>query len=248
MKNSFLETIKDEERLIVSLDVNELDKIERIVEQLGDDVHFYKIGLESFLFTQAQVLDYLKKLGKKVFLDLKFYDIPETVTKASLYPIKQEVEFFTVHCSLGATGLKRVAKLIESENSSSVPLGVTVLTSFGEKEFQETYQTHESIGSSVLHFAKLIINSGLKGIVCSSKEALSIKALNPSFITVCPGIRLSSDAHDDQARVMTPYQAVKNGSDFLVMGRSILNAVNKKETVSIIQQEIQKGLYERKKD
>lgn len=236
-------TIQD--RLIVSLDVDRFEKAQNVIDTLGDRVHFYKIGLEIFLLTEGKILHYLQSLGKRIFLDLKYYDIPNTVAQASLYPIQQKVDFFTLHASLGIKGLQAVAQQIDLYQSLTMGLGVSVLTSFEEKEFQETYQTQKTISEMVLHYADLIQLSGLKGIVCSAQEASFIKTKYPEMVTVCPGIRLIEDQVHDQKRVMTPYQAVKSGSDFLVMGRSILNISDPITRIDHVLNDIEKGLYDR---
>lgn len=218
------------DRLVAVLDYSTLDEAKKLVETLGDSVSFYKVGLELFLNSKGEAVDYLKSLGKEVFLDLKFHDIPNTTTMASLFAAKQKVKMFNVHCSGGKKMMSRVATEVKVLNPETITLGVTVLTSFSEEDISELFKSELSLKELAMHWAKLAKESGLNGVVCSPWEAKAIKELcGTDFVTVTPGIRPAWSAANDQSRIMTPAQALQNGCDYLVIGRPITGAENPKE-------------------
>jgi len=223
---------KAKNKLIVALDYNNLKDVEKIVEELGNYVIIYKVGLEIFLNTKGEIIDYLHKKGKKIFLDLKFHDITNTVK---------------MHCSNGSKTMKEVSELLKKYNSNSLLIGVTVLTNLSERDIQEMFKSTVNLEEMVLNMATLARNAGIKGIVCSSNEVQLIKEkLGTDFITVCPGIRprFATNGEDDQSRIMTPYNAVKNNADFLVVGRPITKSENPVKAAKSILQEITDAINE----
>ncbi|MGL4403248.1 MAG: orotidine-5'-phosphate decarboxylase [Fusobacteriaceae bacterium] len=234
--------MKTAERIIIALDYSDSKDAKNIVEKLGDEAVVYKVGLELFLNSKGEMVDYLVEKGKKVFLDLKFHDIPNTTTMASLFAAKEKCFMFNVHASGGKTMMSKVAKAVKEVNSEVKVIGVTVLTSFSEEEIKETFHSEFSLKDLALNWSKLSKESGLDGIVSSPWEAEKIKELcGKDFLTVCPGVRPKWSAANDQERIMTPAQAIKKGCDFLVIGRPITKHENPVEAFRMIMNEIEEG-------
>ncbi|MDK2822523.1 MAG: orotidine-5-phosphate decarboxylase [Clostridia bacterium] len=218
-------------KLIVALDVPELAKAQELVNTLGETVNYYKVGLELFLNTRGEVLDFLKAKDKKVFLDLKFHDIPNTITQAAKWAAGLGVDMFNVHASGGEVMLATTMETVKNSavnNGYTPPLviGVTVLTSFDEVSFNKVGFKY-SIDETVLHWSQLCQKAGLDGVVCSPREAANIKSVcGNEFITVCPGVRPCWTELQDQKRITTPGEAIKMGADYLVVGRPITKNSN----------------------
>lgn len=213
-------------KLIVALDYTDVDRAEDIVNDLGDSIDFYKVGLELFLNSRGLFLDFLKKKNKKIFLDLKFHDIPNTVAQAAKWAAELEVEMFNVHASGGRQMQKMTVDAVNYEavkNGVKPPLliAVTVLTSFDEENFADL-GFKKPINESALQLAKISQETGMDGVVCSALESLSMKnAFGNDFLTVCPGVRPLWSASQDQKRIVTPKQAKENLADYIVVGRPI---------------------------
>lgn len=229
-------------RLIVALDFENLEKAKEMVEELSDSVLIYKVGLESFLNTNGEIIDYLHSKNKKVFLDLKFHDITNTVVNACRYAIEKNVFMFNIHCSNGASTIKSVSEILKEKKSNALFIGVTVLTNLEKQDLNEIFEKEFELEKLVLNMAKFSKENGMHGIVCSSLEAKSIKEkISKDFITVCPGIRPAFSLNDDQTRVMTPFSAIKNGADYLVVGRPISLAKDRKQAVLSILSEMEEA-------
>ena len=240
---------KAKERIFVALDYDNLEEAKKLVETLGDKISMYKVGLESYLATDGKIINYLHGKGKKVFLDLKFHDITNTVKMACANAIEKNVFMFNIHCSNGSKTMREVANLLKEKKSESLLIGVTILTNLGENDVQEMFESKLKLEEIVLKLATLAKNSGMHGIVCSPQEAGNVKEkLGKEFVTVCPGVRpkftLNADgkSDDDQTRIMTPAAAIKQGVDFLVVGRPITKAVNPEESAELILEEISEVL------
>ena len=243
--------IKEEakNRLIVALDYNNMEDAVELTKKLGDKISIYKVGLESFLSTDGKLVDYLHEKGKKVFLDLKFHDITNTVKMACANAIRKKVFMFNIHCSNGSKTMKKVAELVKESKSESLLIGVTLLTNLGENDIFEMFRSELKLEEIVLNLATLARNSGMHGIVCSPQEAKDVKKkLGKDFVTVCPGVRpkftLNADgkSNDDQTRIMTPSDAIKQGVDFLVVGRPITKAEDPVKSARLILEEISEAL------
>lgn len=214
------------ERLIVALDVPSLNKGKELIDILENEVIYYKVGLELFLNTRGEIIDYLKAKNKKVFLDLKFHDIPNTVANAAKWATSLGVDMFNVHAGGGEEMLKKTKEAVQEvalKGNIKLPIliGVTVLTSFNEEGFK-SLGFKAAIPETVQNWALMCKKAGLDGVVSSPQEAKEIKKLcGSSFYTVCPGVRPLETEKGDQKRVMTPKEAVKNGADYLVVGRPI---------------------------
>ncbi|PLX68303.1 MAG: orotidine-5'-phosphate decarboxylase [Denitrovibrio sp.] len=230
--------------IIVALDFDNVDAAKKIVKSAGDAVTWYKVGLELFVADGQKVIEFLKNENKKIFLDLKFHDIPNTVTKAVLTSLKYETDMVNMHTQGGPEMMKTtVEKIDEYCDKTGVPrpllIGVTLLTSLDEAYLNIMKLGFATSRDYVLHLAGLAKASGLDGVVSSAQETPAIKsALGYDFITVTPGIRPASASVDDQKRVVTPKDAKDMGTDFIVVGRPITKAPDPKKAAMEIQEEM----------
>lgn len=232
-----------EDRIIIALDYSNPEEAKNIVEKIGDAATVYKVGLELFLNSRGEMVDYLVERGKKVFLDLKFHDIPNTTTMASLFAAKEKCFMFNVHASGGRKMMSSVASKVKEFNKEVLVIAVTVLTSFSEEELKETFNSSYSLKDLALNLAKLSKESGLDGIVSSPWEAKTIKEIcGENFVTVCPGVRPKWSAANDQERIMTPKEAMMNGCDYIVVGRPITKHENPAEAFKLVLDEVKDGL------
>ncbi len=213
-----------EKRLIVALDVDSLDDARRLVRELRPVVEIFKVGLSLFSRYGPQAVEMVQKEGGEVFLDLKLHDIPNTVAKAVKAACDLKIFMLTIH-ALGGRGMIDAA--VQQKMASVKPyiLGVTILTSIDRKEMK-ILGIKGGADKAVTRLAELCKDGGTDGVVASPLEARSIRnALGPDFLIVTPGIRLEK-IKDDQKRVLSPREAIKEGADFIVVGRPILEAEN----------------------
>lgn len=223
-------SLRTSERIIVALDVDKADEARQILSELGDTVGAFKIGSQLFTAAGPEFVKEVTRSGIKIFLDLKFHDIPTTVAKASVEASKLGVWMFNVHTVGGSEMMKRTVNDVSefcSKNDATKPLiiGVTVLTSSNTETLNEAGFTGD-LESQVTKLARLARTSGLDGVVASSQEVVAIREAveDKSFITVTPGIRSIAATSDDQKRVTTLRDAIANGSDYVVIGRPITKA------------------------
>lgn len=236
-------TAKD--RMIIALDFPTMNEAIELIDKIADGATFYKVGLELFLNSKGEIIEYLAKKGKKVFLDLKFHDIPNTTAMESVFAAKQNVFMFNVHASGGKKMMKKVVEESKKVNGDNLIIGVTILTSLSEEDIEETFNSKYSLKELALNLANLAKESGLDGVVCSPWEAMSIKEkCGKDFKTVCPGVRPQWAATNDQQRIMTPKDAIKNGCDFLVVGRPITKSENPLKAAKMVEEEIFEGMKE----
>ena len=230
--------------LIVALDVQSRAEAVEKVGAIGDAVGFYKIGLELFTAEGPDVVKAVKDLGKKVFLDLKFHDIPRTVERAVRSGGKLGVDLMTIH-ACGGNAMIRAAAEAAAEFGAAAPriLAVTVLTSLDETDLRDIGVSGRSPADQVRAAAFLAVASGANGLVCSPKEvgALS-KALRAGTLFVTPGVRPAGAAVGDQKRVATPADAVRDGATHLVVGRPILAAADPVSAARAIRAEMDAAL------
>ena len=230
--------------VIVALDFDSCERALNLVDTLGDVVNHYKVGLELFSRCGIEVVKEISGRGKKVFLDLKYHDIPNTVKSAARVAIEAGVWMFNVHALGGYDFLKQVAEFNREYSEKlgvkrPLLIGVTVLTSMDENDLRSV-GINCSVAEEVLRLAELSKKAGLDGVVCSAKEVRLIKEnLGEDFITVTPGIRPTWAARNDQKRVVTPKDAVKLGTDYMVIGRPITGAPDPKDAARKIIEEIQ---------
>lgn len=229
--------IPPRERLIFALDVPDLERAKKLVATLGDSVVFYKLGLEFFLSGDYfELAGELKGQGKKIFADLKLFDIPATVAAAVRQLARHEINFCTVH---GNDGMLRAAAQAKGEMKI---LAVTALTSLDAGDLDDLgFQCDAR--TLVLSRARRALELGCDGVVSSGLEVSALReSIDHALITVCPGIRpiLNDEApgQDDQQRVVTPARAIAAGADYLVIGRPIRDAKNPRAAAEKIQQEI----------
>jgi len=224
--------IDPRERLIFALDVADLETASSLVDQLGDAVCFYKLGLEFFLSGHYfELLELLKARDKKIFADLKFFDIPATVAAAVAQLERHEVDFLTVH------GNDSMLAAAADASGSSRVLAVTALTSLDQGDLDDLgFQC--DIQSLVLSRARRALQLGCSGVVSSGLEVAALRdEVDHALITVCPGIRpLSND--DDQRRVVSVKRAFTNGADYIVVGRPIRCAEDPRAAAESMQAEI----------
>lgn len=231
------------EKIIVALDVETAEKAREIIDEIGTEVGAFKIGLQLFTAAGASFVREIVEKNIKLFLDVKFHDIPNTVAKASVEVARLGVWMFNVH-ALGGTEMMRrtvetVREICEKENLRRPKIiGVTVLTSSNQQTLRETGIERE-IESQVLNLAQLTAKCGLDGVVASPLETNLIRRNVENFLIVTPGIRPNFATNDDQKRVMTPKEAVRSGADYLVIGRPITAQTDKLSAVRKIVEEIE---------
>jgi len=208
--------------IIVALDFEDAVQARALIARLGSAVDFYKVGMELYAAEGMQFVRELAGTGQQVFLDLKLYDIPETVKRATAQVAKTGARFLTVH---GSNAVMRAA--VEGRGGSRLSLlAVTVLTSFDQQDLAELGYP-SSIADLVALRVKNAMAAGVDGIVCSPLEAAAVRLLaGPQAILVTPGVRSSSASSGDQKRVATPAEAVAAGADYLVIGREITRAAD----------------------
>lgn len=208
--------------IIVALDFENAEQARALIACLGSAVDFYKVGMELYAAEGMPLVRELTGAGKQVFLDLKLYDIPETVKRATAQVSKTGARFLTVH---GSNAVMRAA--VEGRLGSGLSLlAVTVLTSFDQQDLAELGYP-SSLPDLVALRVKNAMAAGIDGIVCSAKEAAAVRALTGSkAILVTPGVRSASAAVGDQKRVATPKEALAAGADYLVIGREITRATD----------------------
>jgi orotidine-5'-phosphate decarboxylase len=217
------------DRIIVPLDVPSEAAAIALLDQLPQ-VTFWKVGLELFVSSGANILTILKERQKRIFLDLKFHDIPNTVAGACAAAARYGVDLITVHATNGKVGLQTAQAALEaSARESGLPIpnliAVTLLTSISSRTLAFELKVPIELPEYALQMALLAQESGLAGIVCSPQEAAQLREmLGEKFILVCPGVRPNWAEVGDQQRVMTPAQAIAAGSTYLVIGRPITAA------------------------
>lgn len=220
--------------IIVALDVESAAEARALVARLGHRVHFYKVGMELFAATGMEFVRELLGEGKDVFLDLKFYDIPETVKRAVAQVAKVGVRFLTVH----AVGSVMRAAIAAKQGSRLQILGVTVLTSFGPEDLDDL-DYGGTIADLVARRARKAVECGVEGIVASPLEAAALRRIiGPDKILVTPGVRSAGVEAADQKRIATPAQAIADGANYLVIGRQITRAPDPAEEAARILLEI----------
>ena len=212
-------------------------KLAKEIKEYSKDI-WLKVGFRSFIRDSKEFIDELKNMGYNIFLDLKLYDIPNTMADAAEEIAKLNVNMFNVHASAGIKAMKEVMERISKYKNRPLVLAVTALTSFSNEEFKKIYG--EDIETKAIKFAKDAYNAGLDGVVCSVWESKKIKEhTSNDFLTLTPGIRPFGESAGDQKRVANLNEAKKNAVDFIVVGRPIYKANNPKEVVAKILKEIQ---------
>ena len=212
------------EKLILALDIPDFDSANKLINDLGNEVQFYKIGLELMASGDYfRIIDFLKNNNKKVFADLKLYDISQTIARAVKNLAKFEIDLLTIHSA------SRDIMLRASENKGSMKIvAVTILTNLNQKDLEEMgFDQEKSLENLVLQKAQMALECKLDGVVASAQEAQNLRNnLGQNFLIVTPGIRLEKIPNDDQKRVADVKTALANGASHLVVGRPITQSEN----------------------
>jgi len=238
MRETVRSSIRLEDRLIVALDVPTVADARNLIGVLGGAVGFYKIGLQLIFAGGVELARDLVAMGKNVFLDAKLLDIDNQVANAVESIARVGVTFLTVH---GNTPTVRAAVAARGESPLRI-FAVTALTSMDQRDLADI-GSGMTIDSYVMHRAQQALEAGADGVIASGREARAIRErLGDRLLIVTPGIRSEGVAHDDQKRVATPIEAIRDGADHLVVGREILRAPNPVEKVAAIMREIERGL------
>ena len=233
-----------DERLIAALDVPTRDDAERLVERLGTSVSYYKVGMELFYALGGDIVTWLKGREKKVFLDLKLHDIPNTVGNGLCSLLRLRPDILNVHTAGGLRMMQTAREALHrAADEMGVPcprlIGVTVLTSMDAQDWTGLGHTG-TIADAVLRRAKLAQEAGLDGVVASPAETAEIRRVcGDDFLIVTPGIRPAGVSRDDQRRVMTPAGAMRAGASQIVVGRAIYAAENPRMAVESILKEME---------
>jgi len=223
----------------VALDLDDRDAALEMVHRC-EGVAWFKVGLQLYTRLGPGIVQALVKAGKRVFLDLKFHDIPNTVGQAARAAVQAGAGLLTVHATGGKVMMEAARAAVEG--SETRVLAVTVLTSLSDAELQREVGLQETGSEAVARLSVLAVNAGTHGIVCSPREAALVRqAVGPGPVIVTPGVRpaWAADAHDDQQRVMTPSDAARAGADMIVVGRPILRHPDPAEAVQRITEELQ---------
>jgi len=218
------------EKICVALDVDSGEKAKDLVFKLRDYVGYFKVGMQLFTSEGPNIVKQISSLGGKVFLDLKYHDIPNTVSSAAIEAVKLGASIVDVHASGGLEMMEETAKKItEKCNQLGIKkpmvLAITVLTSINSETMNSELRVQGTVEEQVVHLAKLTQKAGLDGVVASPLEIKKIRAAcGPNFIILTPGIRPYWSATNDQKRFTTPSEAVRDGANILVIGRPITSA------------------------
>ncbi len=248
------------DRLIVALDVSSATQARQLVQSIGESAITYKVGKQLFTAEGPQIVRDLVASGRKVFLDLKFHDIPNTVAATVRQAAELRVSMLTVHASGGSKMLKAAAEAAAQSSAKPMVLAVTVLTSLSDADLSEI-GVSGNVMAQVLRLGALARNAGCRGLVASAKEASELRReLGKDFAIVTPGIRPTvtmggpylpsvgkcretrTTGTDDQARVLTPKEAIAAGATFLVVGRPILESTEPSQAAQNIVREIEEAL------
>jgi orotidine-5'-phosphate decarboxylase len=235
------------EKLILGLDVDDAAAAYSLIDKLAPHIKYYKVGLQLITKDGPRLVMTLKRKGLKIFYDAKFYDIPQTVYNACYEAARYGVNMVNVHAAGGPKMISYAREAIEAgaakmQLERPLLLAVTVLTSFENRDMKNLWKTRLTVKDMVLHFAAMAKKAGADGVVCSPHEIKSIKKeFGDDFVVVTPGVRVGKVERDDQKRIMTPYDAIHHGADYIVVARPILQAEDKIDMIDKIMKQIQEG-------
>ncbi len=232
----------DNKRIVVALDVPDAALALALAARLDPKLCRVKVGKELFVAAGPAVVAQLQERGFEVFLDLKFHDIPHTVAGACRAAARLGVWMMNVHASGGAAMMRAAHDAVASVARPPILVAVTILTSLGDADLAPIGFTGTALDNAV-RLARLARECGLDGVVCSAREARSIRAATGAdFVLVTPGIRLPSASEHDQARVVTPREAIRLGADYLVVGRSITGSADPSAALELVGRSLQEGI------
>jgi len=236
------------ERMILALDLEHFQEAQKLVKEFKDHVGMFKVGKQLFTHCGTKIIDFIKLNKAKVFLDLKYHDIPNTVSKAGIEAMKLGVDMFNVHASGGFTMMQETRSVLQEASKKLVlerpkVIAVTVLTSIDDGELQRL-GLNVTAAEWTRKLTLLTKEAGLDGVVASGHDIETIRSLcGKDFIIVTPGVRIgegkeAKESKDDQKRTITPAEAVRKGATYIVLGRTVLTSKNPKETLKQIEEEI----------
>ena len=232
------------DRIVLALDVDDDREALSLVTELKDLVGMFKVGHQLFTAYGPDIVRRIVGMGGRVFLDLKYHDIPNTVAKAAAEAVKLGVSIFNVH-ALGGLDMMRAAALSAGATAEKlhlpcpIVLAVTILTSLDERSLRKELKISRSLQREVGHLARLAQRAGMHGVVASPQELKMLrKGIRGEFVILTPGVRPAWAAKDDQKRTMTPAEAVHAGADYIVVGRPVLKAGDRRDAVKKILDEI----------
>ena len=232
----------DNKRVIVALDAPAAREALEMAARLDPAACRVKVGKELFVSAGPAVVEDLHRRGFEVFLDLKFHDIPNTVAGACRAAARLGVWMLNVHASGGAAMMRAAREAVVGADKQPLLIAVTILTSLADADLGYV-GFPGSAADNAERLARLAAECGLDGVVCSAEEASRLrKATRPGFLLVTPGIRLESDARGDQARVVTPLEAVRRGADYLVIGRPVTQSLDPAATLAAIARTLKEGM------
>lgn len=232
------------EKIILALDVARYEEAIDIIERFREHINIFKVGSELFTSTGPRIIEDIHKKGKKVFLDLKYHDIPDTVSRAAAAAMELGVSMLNIHTLGGFEMMKKTTQtLIEISLKKNIPrpklIGVTILTSIDQNILNNELGIGQRLSSQVKHLSALALRAGLDGVVASPQEIEIIRGhCGRGFLIVTPGIRPSWTSKDDQRRTMTPKEALKKGADYLVLGRAVISQPDPLSALALIEKEV----------
>ncbi len=235
------------EKIVLALDVETIEEAKKLVDELYEYTGTFKVGLQLFCGYGLEIVNYILSKNSNFFLDVKLHDIPNTVQKASENVILRGANFFNVHTTGGVEMMKAArlgADLAAEKMGKKRPiiLGVTMLTSISQSVLDDEFKVNKNVSDFAIELAGLAREAGLDGVVASPLEVKRIKEkLGSDFKVLCPGIRPKWSLKDDQKRIATPTSAIKDGADYIVLGRAVTKADSPKEAMIKIYKEIEEG-------
>ena len=235
------------EKIVLALDVETIEEAKKLVDELYEYTGTFKVGLQLFCGYGLEIINYILSKNSNFFLDVKLHDIPNTVQKAAENVILRGANFFNVHATGGLEMMKAARKGADTASEKlgrkkALILGVTMLTSISQDVLDNEFMINKNVSDFAIHLAKLAKEAGLDGVVASALEVEKIKKeLGSDFKVLCLGIRPKWSLTDDQKRIATPYEAIKRGADYIVIGRAVTKSENPKEAMIKIYEEIKEG-------
>lgn len=245
---NIVKPVEAKDRIILALDVDNINDVVKYVDLLKDYVGFFKVGLPLFISCGFEAVNIIKQHGGKVYFDGKFQDIPNTIAQACTNLMTKGVDFFNISA---AGGLKMMSNAVSSchlyakKNDMELPviLAVTLLSSFGQKTLTNELCVDMNISKYVLQLSKMAKEAGLSGVIAPDTDALQIKKeLGDDFIVVCPAVRPTWAIVNDQIRIVSPSDAIKSGADYIIIGRPITHAPDPVAAAKLIIAEIDEAL------
>lgn len=227
------------DHVILALDIDNWDELIFTLDSCCPPLTYVKMGLEAYFSHGEKLIREIEQRKLKIFLDLKLHDIPTTMEKSLRVLCRNyKVDMINVHALAGAEALKRCRDVVKTESPSTKLIAVTILTSMDQTNLSSLH-LEVPLSELALNLAQQTYIAGLDGVVCSALEAHLIKKnISQKFIAVTPGIRINTEAKQDQKRVLSPLEAFANGSDYLVMGREITQSKNQKQTIEKLKEHL----------